>query len=153
MSISNYGTKMQLDGRDLQVQHDIDVSVSGNNSTIDAKLATDRFDLPLLFRVGVSMDMLKGRYNSNLLLSVDALHPSDDSESINVGGEYVWNRLFSLRAGYKGLFAKDAEQGLTFGGGVQYGFRGAGPALHFDYSYLSFGVFSAVNMFSIGIAY
>jgi hypothetical protein len=68
MSISNYGTKMQLDGQDMQVQHDIDVSVSGNNPNINARLMTDPYDLPLF---GVSMDVLKGAANSNLIISVD----------------------------------------------------------------------------------
>lgn len=150
MSISNYGTKMQLDGRDLQVQHDVDVSVSGNNSNINARLETDRFDLPLMFRVGVSMDMLKGRYDSNLTLSMDALHPSDDSECLNAGGEYIWHKLLSLRAGYKGIFAKDAQQGLSFGGGVRYGIQGR--TLLFDYSYMDFMDLNPVNMFSVGLA-
>ncbi|MDM7926863.1 MAG: hypothetical protein QUS35_12705 [bacterium] len=28
--------------------------------------------------------------------------------------------MVALRAGYKSLFAKDSEEGLTFGGGVNY---------------------------------
>ncbi|MDZ7262731.1 MAG: PorV/PorQ family protein, partial [candidate division KSB1 bacterium] len=150
MSISNYGTKMRLDGRDLQIQHDIDPSVYGNNPNINARLRTDNFDLPLMFRVGVSMDVLKGLYDSNLILSVDALHPSDDVESVNLGGEYVFNNMFSLRAGYKELFAKDSEQGLTFGGGIRYNIIGT-TTFYFDYSYTDFGVLNAVHIFSVSL--
>ena len=89
MSISNYGTKMQMGGRDLITQVDIDPSVSGNNENINSYLETDGYDLPLMFRVGVSMDVLKGMANSNLILAVDALHPNNDTERINVGAEYV----------------------------------------------------------------
>jgi len=149
MSISNYGTKMKLDGQDMQVQHDIDVSVSGNNPNINARLMTDPYDLPLLFRVGVSMDVLKGAANSNLIISIDALHPSDDVESVNIGGEYVFNNILALRAGYKGLFAKDSEQGFNFGGGVRYTI--GTTTLHFDYAYLNFGILNSVQMFSIGL--
>ena len=151
MSISNYGTKMQLDGRDLQVQHDVDPSVYGNNPNINSRLLTDNFDLPLMFRVGVSMDVLKGLHNSNLILSADALHPSDDAESINIGGEYVFYDMFSLRAGYKELFAKDSEQGLSFGGGIRYNIRGTTTTFYFDYSYIDFGVFNAIHMFSVSL--
>ncbi|MFH1198173.1 MAG: PorV/PorQ family protein [bacterium] len=150
MSITNYGTKMQLDGQDLQIQYDIDPSVSGNNSNINAKLATDKFDLPLMFRVGVSMDVLKGLANSNLILSVDALHPSDDVEYVNLGGEWVFMDMFSLRAGYKQLFAEDSEQGLNFGGGVKYTTFDT-TTLYFDYSYVDFGVFDAVHTFSLSL--
>jgi hypothetical protein len=149
MSISNYGTKMQLDGRDMQVQHDIDVSVAGNDPNINARLRTDLYDLPLIFRVGVSMDILKGWSNSNFIISADALHPSDDVESINVGCEYVFNNLIALRVGYKGFFAKDSEQGLNYGGGVRYEI--GNTKLKVDYSYISFGVLSSVHMFSVGL--
>lgn len=150
MSISNYGTKLQLDGRDLLIQADIDPSIDGNNPNIHAQLRTDAFDMPLNFRVGVSIDVLKGTANSNLILSADALHPSDDVESLNIGGEYVFNQMISLRAGYKGLGAKDTEQGLNFGGGIKYNIDGS-TMFHFDYSLIDFGLFSTIHMFSIGL--
>jgi hypothetical protein len=149
MSIANYGTKMQLDGRDMQVQSDIDQSIAGNNPNINARLQTDAFDLPLMFRVGMSMDVLKGLANSNLILSVDALHPSDDVESVNVGGEYVFRDMLFLRAGYKGLFAKDSEYGLNLGGGIKYNV--GTTAIRFDYSYIDFGLLNAVHIYSISL--
>jgi hypothetical protein len=150
MSISNYGTKMRMDGRDLQVQYDADQRVAGNNPNINARLQTDRFDLPLTFRFGVSFDAFKGAYDSNLLLSVDALHPSDDMEYVNIGGEYVFHDMFFLRGGYRELFAKDSEQGLSFGGGLRYSLAGT-ATFNFDYSYTDFGVFDAIHMYSVGL--
>ncbi len=151
MSISNYGSKMQLDGRDLQIQHDIDPGANGNNPNINARLQTDQFDLPLLFRVGVSADLLKGALNSNLIVSADALHPSDDVESINMGAEFTFNDMISLRAGYKGLGAKDAEQGLNYGAGLHYVL--AGTILYVDYAYIDFGDLSAVHMFGVRLGF
>ena len=150
MSISNYGTKMQLQGQDFNTQVDPYPAINGNNNTINSALATDRFDLPLMFRVGVSMDVLKGMGNSNLLLSVDALHPSDDVESVNGGVEYVFNNLISLRGGYKGGFAKDFEGGFNFGGGLRYQMDAA-LTFRLDYSYVDFGILKAVHNFSIGL--
>lgn len=138
-----------MNWRDLLVRLDIDQQVNGNNANINANLQTDQYDLPILFRVGVSMDLLKGTANSNWIISADALHPSDDVESINAGTEYVFNDMFSLRVGYKGLFAKDSEQGLNFGGGVKY--KIISTTFYFDYSYINFGVFSAVHMFSVSL--
>ena len=150
MSISNYGTKMQLEGQDFIVQHDPYPSISGNNGSINSTLSTDPYDLPLMFRLGASIDLLKGLYESNLILSVDALHPSDDVESVNIGGEYVFENLLSLRMGYKGFFAKDSEQGMNFGGGVRLNIAG-GTSIHFDYSYVSFGILNSVHIFSVGL--
>jgi hypothetical protein len=150
MSIANYGTKMQLGGRDLLIQYDTDPNLFGNNPNINANLHTDEFELPLMFRVGVSVDLLKGLGNSNFILSADALHPSDDVEYINVGGEYVFYNMFSLRTGYKGLFADDSEQGFNVGGGVRYTLMET-TTFYFDYSYIDFGVFNAVHTFSVSL--
>jgi hypothetical protein len=149
MSISNYGTKMQMSGRNLQRQIDDDPNIDGNNSNINAVFMTDEFELPLTFRVGMAADVLKGIGNSNLILSLDALHPSDDVESINIGGEYVFDNILYVRAGYKGLFAKDSEQGFNFGGGVRYTI--GTTTLHFDYANIDFGILNAIHVFSIGL--
>jgi hypothetical protein len=151
MNIANYGSKMQLDGRDLQVQHDVDETHYGNDPNTNARLLTDRFDLPLMFRFGVSMDVLRGSEHNSLVLAVDALHPSDDVEYLNVGGEYVFYKMFSLRGGLKELFSNDTEQGFTFGGGLRYAFPGSNMKLSFDYSYLDFGVLNSIHMISVGM--
>ena len=151
MSITNYGTKMQLEGRDMQTQKDPDPTVSGNNENIPAYLKTDAFDLPLLFRVGVSMDVLKGYEKSNLIVAVNALHPNDNYESLNVGCEYVYNKMFSIRAGYKSLFAKDSEEGLNLGAGLNYPIGGMRLAI--DYAYHEFGRLNDIQEFTIGIGF
>jgi hypothetical protein len=151
MSISNYGTKMQMTGRDMLTQKDPDPQISGNNDKINASLNTDQFDLPLMFRVGVSMDFLKGISNSNLILSVDALHPNDNAESVNIGLEYTFNNMFSLRGGYKSLLLNDSEEGLSAGGGLKYPI--AGTEIRLDYAYHSFGILNDVQMLSIGLSF
>ena len=151
MSISNYGTKMQMDGRDMYTQVDVDQTIDGNNPNINANLRTDEFDLPLTFRVGVSMDLLKGMANSNLLISADALHPSDDVESVNIGMEYIFDDLLFLRAGHKELFVTDSQHGLSLGGGIKYAIGNA-TVFRFDYSFFDFGLLSKVHMFSVSLA-
>jgi hypothetical protein len=151
MSISNYGTKMQMTGRDMLTQKDPDPLVAGNNDKINARLETDQFDLPLMFRVGVSMDILRGIGNSNLILAVDALHPNDNAESVNVGLEYTFNNMFSLRGGYKSLFLTDSEEGLCAGAGLKYPLATA--EIRLDYAYHSFGILNDVQMLSIGLSF
>ncbi len=152
MSITNYGPKVQMSGRDMLTQVDIDPNVSGNNENTNANLVTDQFNLPLMFRVGVSMDVLKGAGNSNLILAVDALHPNDDVESINAGAEYVFNDLLALRGGYNSLFAQDAEGGLSFGAGIHQNLMGR-VDLHLDYAFRDFGLLNNVQMFTLGIKF
>lgn len=152
MSITNYGTKMQMGGRDMLIQTDIDPQIAGNNYNINADLKTDAFDLPLMFRVGLSMDVLKGLADSNLILSVDATHPNDDVESLNVGGEYWFHKMFALRAGYKSMFARDSEEGLCFGAGINYKLMGY-TTLMIDYAYEDFGVLKEVQLFTLGLGF
>ena len=109
-------------------------------------------DLPLILRVGMSIDVLKGAANSNLLLSVDALHPNDDVEYVNIGAEYILNEMFVLCGGYRTLFARDAEGGLSLGGGLQYELPG-NTSVIVDYAYLDFGVLSYIQMFTVGFKF
>ena len=151
MSISNYGTKMQMSGKDLLVQHDIDEFHHGNNPNINAYLATDKFDLPLMFRVGISMDVLKGYANSNLIVAIDALHPNNNAESLNIGAEYVFNKMFSLRAGYNTLFLPDDQSGLSLGAGFMYALGNIDMAI--DYAYRDFGILKDIQMFTVQLMF
>ncbi len=150
--ISNFGTKMRMTGRDLLVQYDIDPTRYGNNERINADLETDAYDMPLMLRVGLSVDLFQNVENSSLIVAVDAAHPSDNVEHMNVGAEYSFRNMFALRAGYRNLFSRDSEQGFTAGAGLKY--RIAGDfALKVDYAYESFGRFNNVQKFSLSLTF
>jgi len=148
MSIANYGTKMRMSGRDMLLQADIDPLIEGNNENLNAYLDTDAYDLPLIFRVGVSMDVLKGIANSNLIISMDALHPNNDKEYMNVGCEYSFQQMVFLRGGYKTLWLTDSQEGLSLGAGLAYRLP-TGIALQLDYCYQDFGYLNDIQMFSL----
>jgi len=147
MSISNFGTKMQMTGRDMLVQYDIDPIRHGNNAALNANLETDQYELPLMFRVGVSVDVLQAVAGQRLLLAVDALHPNDNVESLNLGAEYSFEDLVFLRLGYKRLFSRDSEEGLTAGAGLRYRFL-SNLGVRLDYAFQSFGRLNNVNRFT-----
>jgi hypothetical protein len=121
-ALSNLGTKSRYTGPDLAIQYDANADIYGDNSSLPAVQFTDEFPVPLLFRVGLSYPHRIGDRN-RLLLAVDALHPSDNTESANVGAEWTWNDALALRAGYQTLFQTDSELGPTLGVGLQGGFR------------------------------
>ncbi|MEG8989699.1 PorV/PorQ family protein [Ignavibacteria bacterium 4148-Me] len=149
MSISNFGTKMKLDGNTALVLVDLDPYSSGNNGQIPAYLQTEGWELPLNFRVGIAYRPID-THMYKLNLAVDAMHPSDNYESINAGIEYIFNDMFSLRCGYKSLFLKDSEESFTFGFGVKQLLLG-NIAVKVDYSYGNFGRLTNVQKFSLGI--
>ncbi len=150
-TISNFGTDMKLNGKDLLVLYDVDPTIFGNNDQILANLRTDSYPLPLLFRVGVAMDIINSTMHK-ITLGVDALHPNDNSESLNIGGEYVFNNFISLRAGYKNLFLKNSQEGLTLGIGLKYDFS-AGYGFNFDYAYQDFGILKNTQHLSISVRF
>ncbi len=142
---------MQLDGKDLLVQYDIDPNNYGNNDQILAKLKTDNFPLPLTFRIGLAMDLINTE-NHRITVAADALHPNDNNESVNVGMEYMFNNLIAFRVGYKSLFLKNSEEGLTAGVGLNYDFT-QGFGVRVDYAYQDFGVLDYTQHFSVGVKF
>ena len=151
MSISNFGNKMRLEGKDTMVNYDPDPVKYGNNDRIPAYMQTDEFSLPLLFRVGVAMDVLKGERN-RMTLAIDAVHPNDNTENLNLGAEYVFNNIIYLRIGYKNLFTKDSEEGVTAGAGMEYRLA-RNTSLKIDFAYQDFGHLNNVQRFSLGLEF
>jgi hypothetical protein len=147
MSISNYGTKMSLGGRDMLVQSDVDPTVKGNNANLNAYLETGAYDMPLLFRVGLAMNLLNGLEAQRLVVALDAVHPNNDTEYLNAGAEYGFMNTVFLRAGYKSLMNAQSQEGWSLGGGLRIGRSGTGR-LRLDYSYQDFGFLKDIQMFS-----
>ncbi|HFE53935.1 MAG TPA: PorV/PorQ family protein [Bacteroidetes bacterium] len=150
MSISNFGTNMRMEGQNTRRYFDINPEAYGSNDRIPGHLQTDSWPLPLLFRVGVAMDVLRSRTN-RLTVAADAIHPNDNVERMNVGAEYTWNGLVSLRAGYRSLFDVQSEQGLTLGGGLRYSVGTF--ALRLDYAYANFGRLLNAQRFSVAVEF
>lgn len=147
-SITNFGTKMQMTGNDLLIRYNVDPQRAGSNSTVDANIATDEFDLPLRLQIGMSKDFIFME-NQRLTIAVDGIVPSDNNESVNVGGELaLFDQMISLRGGYKSLFLDDSQEGLTLGFGIKYKREGF-IDISVDYSYQKFTYLGGVN--SIGI--
>jgi hypothetical protein len=151
MSISNFGTKMKLDGNTTLILYDADPLSSGNNDKIPAYLETNSWALPLIFRVGVAYDPINIE-NHKLLITLDALHPSDNYESVNIGAEYTLLDVFSFRGGYKSLFLDSAEETFALGFGVKKQLLG-NLTIFLDYSYQDFGRLSDIQKFSFGLSF
>lgn len=151
MSISNFGPSMKMEGKDVFVNYDEAPQFGGSNDQIPAFKQTDKFPLPLLFRVGVAMDILKSNRNQ-LTIAVDAAHPNNNTEYINLGMEYIFRNQVALRVGYKNLFTLDTEEGFTAGVGTKLKLAG-GVALKIDYAYQGFGRLENAQRFSLGFEF
>ena len=149
-SLSNLGPRSGYDGLDLSIRYDADPDQTGDNSGLPGRLTTDRYSLPTLFRVGLSWPVRIGA-DSRVTTMVDAFQPSDNTESLSVGGEWLWRDLLAVRAGYQNLFQDELEGGLTLGGGLSY----QTPTMGFrvDYAWNDFGRIGNTQRFTLGVSF
>ncbi len=119
-----------------------------HNFSREIQYIQESFQLPLIFEMGISMNMLDlldvDQTRHSLVFSLDAVHPRDYSEQIDVGLEYVFMKTFALRTGFT---TPTDEQGLSFGLGLKQNIAGFGFDL--DYAYTSFGVFEDIHRFTV----
>jgi hypothetical protein len=151
-SLLNFGTTMQMSGRDTRQFIRLDKTKEGSNSQIPSTIELDSWDLPLLIQFGVSTSPV----NTDLYrwtLSVDALHPSDDYESVNVGTEFAYQKFLFLRGGYNSLFLDTKEGGLSFGVGVSSSPLFEGVQVRFDYAFRDMGRLENIHVLSLGVQF
>lgn len=151
-SISNFGSEMQLDGRDLINALDPDITNEGVEK-IPVNYETGSFGLPMLFRFGVSYSMPLEQLDSDFLVAVDLLKPNNDEESLNIGTEYLFMDKFALRAGYQSPFLDDRPGGLSLGGGLVIPTSQSNLKISVDYAYVDWGFLNSVHNFSISLKY
>ena len=155
MSISNYGTRLQYDGMDLLRPIDIKDNEAGNYSNVQGQFTLNGWELPLIYRIGISLNPIVTTYQK-LTIAIDALHPNNNSESINLGTEYSlsagsFGKLF-LRCGYKGLLMNNNQFGLTSGFGMKIFMIGK-KSLSMDYSFQNIEVLGNTQSYSMKISF
>ena len=121
--------------------------VAISNFAQEIKYERESFQLPLSFKIGISMNLLDlvpgiGDDHS-FYASIDAVHPSSYDEYLNIGGEYVFSKTIALRVGY---ITKHPDFDLTAGVGVQK----AGIAV--DYSIMPHRIFNNIQRLSVKFA-
>ena len=155
MSISNYGTRMRYDGLELLSPIDILPNEHGNYKDVEGMYRLQSWDLPIIFRLGIAYHPIVSG-SQRLTLAVDALHPNNNSESVNTGVEYQLSAQglgrFFLRGGWHGLFMDDSPYGLTLGGGVHLTLLND-IILKLDYAFQDTEFFNNYSSYTMGIVF
>jgi len=108
MAITNFGTKMRLNGTDQKVSVDAYQDLDGNPDVI-ANLRTEDWPLPMAFRVGISIkpvgpeSMIKST-KLELTVNTDYYDSRDLNPYYLTGLELRLAKLISLRAGFRREF-------------------------------------------------
>lgn len=117
MDLTNLGSDRSFEGNSLTLL----ANGSPENSVqrpLATHMVTSDFPLPLIFRIGAATDVLQGAVeNQALNLAFEFSTHSDGPEVYNLGGEYIWDDMVAVRAGY--AFNED-QLGLGAGAGFRY---------------------------------
>ncbi|RKY56308.1 MAG: hypothetical protein DRP93_01665 [Candidatus Neomarinimicrobiota bacterium] len=149
-SIRNFGGDLEMRGRDLLTQVDLDPESQGNNENIVSYLKTDTWAIPLTYVIGVSMPVIDKGWN-RLVLAADVMRPTNDAQTLNMGLDWRIADMVSIRAGYQSLFKAERENGLTLGVGLNLEI--SGMAIVFDYSFQYFGKLGMLNTTSLALTF
>jgi len=141
MSVSNFGPEVQYEGDALDVTVDDDIAVAGKLSKI-----TNKFPVPLTFRIGLSNDVIGGGEESvhRLTFSADAINPIDYTVYGGMGVEYSWRDIAFVRGGTR-LYHDTA--GLSLGGGLKWSMFAV------DYAYVNYGILEETHQFGINLKF
>jgi hypothetical protein len=141
ISIQNFGSEMKVPGQYRDI-----TGFDSKTQTYTTEPADNyrAYHVPLLFRVGVAMEVIETSVNV-VTLAADLLHLNDNVEQVNIGGEYWFNKLIAIRAGY--IYNNDSAK-FSAGGSLNLSLSQLGSA-SLDYSYSDFGILDYVNQMSI----
>ncbi len=139
--------------------HSLRISFVGKNFGPDAQFGTYneriqvqpiKIKLPMILVFGAAYDILGGNddHPHHVVAAIEYVNPNDGREKFNMGAEYSFMKILSLRAGYRVNYD---EEGLTLGAGVNY--EVIELNIRIDYAYISVGIFKQVHMFTIGMSF
>ncbi|WP_456407528.1 PorV/PorQ family protein, partial [Caldithrix abyssi] len=121
--------------------------MSVRNFSQEIKFSQEEFQLPLIFSIGFSANVMEllpvgARMEAlkDLMVTMDAVHPRSYPEYIKTGFEYHFRKMLALRFGY---YSRVDERSFTYGLGIKL------SRFTFDYAYVPFGVFDNVQRLTL----
>ncbi len=122
----------------------IKIGMCISNAGSEMKYIERDVKMPILFRVGMSMNLYQNGPHS-VLSAAEFSHPPDNAERMNAGAEYAFQDFFFARGGYN--FGYDSD-GLAFGAGFKFPVSGAAVG-RLDYAYTDWGTLGGLHRISM----
>jgi len=137
------GTGFGIDiGTIYKTSDKLQLGLSIKNIGPKLKINNNEFPLPLMFDTGISYTLFK-----NVILSIDFKKPIDNFWKLNIGGEWKYSDIVSLRAGYEYDFSGNSMSGLHLGGGLKL------KKIEIDYAYIPFKIFGDTHRISLSYSF
>ncbi len=173
--LANLGTNLSYSGTALDTQTPRD-PIPGEpdvpQNPQPSQFRTAAFNLPTIFRVGLSYDLMTGESNRLTLLG-DFNQPNNNKAGFSGGAEWASQNLggsafgFALRSSYSYMASNNVTltdprsttaltdeenlQGLAVGGGVNYTTPNFNLGL--DYAWKYHGILGGTNFFSVSVGW
>ena len=96
MSLAHFGIKININGRDLNIQTDIDPLID-SDAVGEGRLKTQSCNLPTTSRLSMEINIIKNSKHT-VLWALDDIHATDAKESLGTGFELTTGP-FVLRSG------------------------------------------------------
>lgn len=113
------------------------------------------YDLPLVFRIGLSTNVIGGTNAffdggpmHRLVFSAEAINSNDYNERLNLGAEYWFSDFLAVRGGYRINYA-DGNWALGFGLAPEF----SGMQVRLDYAYVMYDFLDAPHRFTLSLAF
>lgn len=131
-------------------------NVGGDVEYLDQGSQSEAFDVPIVFRIGLSANVISGSESAlvdmgpshRMRVGFEAINTNDFSERVHVGGEYLFAGLIALRGGYRFNYA---EGNLSLGFGISPSIGDLEARI--DYSYVQYDFLNAPHRFSLTLAF
>ncbi len=152
LAMKNVGPQMKFDGSGLLLNL--------NNSTLNRpdefyKVDAATFELPSSLELGVSYSYNINEQNS---FQLSGLFQNNNffGDEVRVGGEYAFNNLFFIRAGYTNAYELESDYatfGLNAGVGLKYDVGGLEMRVDYAYQAVKYDALGDTHIFALGLGF
>ncbi len=131
----------------------------GSVKFLDIGMKQEGYDLPLIFRLGASIDVIgngdvfvDAGNDHRLALAVDAINTNDFGERYHIGAEYTYRGFGELALFARGGYRFNYDEGnVSFGAGLEQ--KLSGMAVRVDYSFVSYAYLESPNRLTLTLVF
>lgn len=152
-TMQNFGGKMQMDGVNTEIFVDPFNETDGNNESIPVRYKLDEWSLPISFKFGIAVPVVKTKFVQWELMA-ESHQTNDQYLNADVGSElrFMFNGTnLNFRAGYRDLPLNDIDTHAVFGAGLDTPIRGL--RFGFDAAYIPFDRLGSATLIDLRLSF
>ena len=124
--------------------HSLRLAATLQNFGTNSKFINYVFKMPSVLKLGASFELwgdYQSEYRSTII--VEAIHPNNADERVNLGTELSWKNIITLRGGYKFFYD---EETYSFGLGINPQLE---VPVNFDFAFSDYGKLGNIMRFTL----